>query len=75
MAFLDGTTIRAHAKAAGARKKRIRQRSATRATLGRSRGGFATTNPHRRNRPDQGSIVQLNDTIPLCPKQPCCIAT
>jgi transposase len=43
MAFLDGTSIRAHPKAAGARKKGGSSRERDRReALGRSRGGFGT---------------------------------
>lgn len=43
MIFLDGTTIRAHHKAAGAAKKRESSgRRRDREALGRSRGGFGT---------------------------------
>src|SRR6201985_2002714 len=43
MAFLDGTTIRAHQKAAGALKKgESSEQRDRREALGRSRGGFAT---------------------------------
>ena len=43
MTFLDGTSIRAHQKAAGAARKGALQRSGdTREALGRSRGGYGT---------------------------------
>jgi transposase len=43
MAFLDGTSIRAHAKAAGAPKRgRTSRQRDRREALGRSRGGFGT---------------------------------
>ena len=43
MAFLDGTSIRAHQKAAGAAEKgRPRQERDAREALGRSRGGYGT---------------------------------
>ncbi len=43
MAFLDGTTIRAHQKAAGALKKGdTSEQRDRREALGRSRGGFST---------------------------------
>src|SRR5688572_6865702 len=43
MVFLDGTVIRAHHKAAGARKEgRTREDSAAVQALGRSRGGYGT---------------------------------
>ena len=43
MAFLDGTTIRAHQKAAGAAKKgETSAQRDQREALGRSRGGFST---------------------------------
>ncbi len=43
MAFLDGTTIRAHQKAAGAPRKRGEERGAVgHEALGRSRGGYGT---------------------------------
>ena len=42
MAFLDGTDIRAHAKAAGAAKKGIGESRDEREALGRSRGGYGT---------------------------------
>jgi hypothetical protein len=39
MAFLDGTSVRAHQKAAGAAKGRSRAEWDVREALGRSRGG------------------------------------
>src|SRR4029453_18439745 len=43
MVFLDGTVIRAHQKAAGARKDGLTPRASAEAqALGRSRGGFGT---------------------------------
>jgi transposase len=45
MVFLDGTTVRAHAKAAGARKKGIRQRSATRARPSAARAAASARRP------------------------------
>ena len=42
MAFLDGTSIRAHAKAAGAAKRGTGESRDQREALGRSRGGFGT---------------------------------
>ena len=49
MAFLDGTTIRAHAKAAGAAKKGATARAATRAR--RSAAPAAATAPRRASSP------------------------
>lgn len=42
MAFLDGTSIRAHPKAAGAPKRGTSRQRNRREALGRSRGGFGT---------------------------------
>ena len=43
MVFLDGTAIRAHQKASGARKERAgREERGRRGALGRSRGGYGT---------------------------------
>ena len=42
MAFIDGTSIRAHSKAAGAEKGADSAKRDRREALGRSRGGYGT---------------------------------